>query len=89
MGVSIDRTNLDSYLDGGQDDVALGADANGGGTLLYSLHGVLHLEEPALGGPRRHIIIIQISKLADKLVPCRCGLDSRTIGDDGDKGWLI
>jgi len=43
--------------------VLVGADANGGSSLLHSLHGVLHLEEAALRGPGRHIVVVKIAKL--------------------------
>lgn len=51
-----------SLVDGGEDGVRGGAEANGGGALLDGLHGVLHLEETPSWTPRRHISVVLVAK---------------------------
>ena len=47
-------------VDGGKDDVGEGAEADAGGALLDGLHGILQLEEPPRGAPRRHVGVVLV-----------------------------
>jgi hypothetical protein len=63
-------------VDGGEDGVGAGPEADAGGSLLDGLHGVLHLEKPPLGAPRRHVGVIlvpehpPVSSLPMRLAGC-------------------
>lgn len=49
-------------VDGGENDVGGGAEADGGSPLLDGLHGVFYLEQTPRRAPRRHVGVILVPK---------------------------
>jgi hypothetical protein len=49
-------------VDGGEDGVGRGAEADGGGALLDGLHGVLDLEKAAGGAPGGDVGVVLVAK---------------------------
>lgn len=47
---------------GGDDGVGAGSETHAGGALLDGLHGVLHLEEPPLRAPCRHVGVVLVAE---------------------------
>jgi len=47
---------------GGEDGVGAGSEPHAGGALLDGLHGVLHLEEPPLRAPCRHVGVVLVAE---------------------------
>jgi hypothetical protein len=56
-------------VDGGEDGVGAGPEADADGALLDGLHGVLDLEEPPLRAPRRHVGVVLVPKHLRRLPP--------------------
>eukprot|EP00906_Rhabdomonas_costata_P013838 RCo019834 len=58
LGLIRAKLGLGCPLQRNQDNVILGLRAHGAAALLHGLHGVVHLEEPAVGRPCRDVIIV-------------------------------
>ena len=46
--------------------MGIGTDTNAYGTLFHCLHGILYLEDTALGRPSRGVVVILVTELQSK-----------------------